>query len=279
MEKAAQVLAGLVAAPFLFLIAVWRAFLDMLLQRREREADALLLLHQSLAAMQVNMQESMGRVQQTLQSQVNSLDERLSQRLNNMQSSMNEAVGGTVATMKKVGEDLGELKGAAQRMVEEGQKVSGLIEILGRPTFRGGFGEFLLDRLLGQVLPAGSYEMPYAFKNGLRVDAAVFLGERIVPIDAKFPLEGFQRLTAAGSEEERKRLRREFLATVRGHMEAITKYIVPDEGTFDFALMYIPAENVYYEVILREEIAGGESLADYALQRRIVPVSPNSFYL
>jgi DNA recombination protein RmuC len=203
----------------------------------------------------------------------------MSQRLNAMQTSVNESMNGTTETIKKVGEDLGALRGAAQRMVEEGQKVSGLVQVLEKPTLRGGFGEFLLDRLLSQVLPSDSYSMPHQFSNGTRVDAAIFLADRIVSVDAKFPMESFQRLAAAENDDDRRRAQKEFDNAVKGHINAITKYILPDEGTFDFALMYIPAENVYYEVILKDENGTSERLADYAFSKRVIPVSPNSFYL
>jgi DNA recombination protein RmuC len=97
-----------------------------------------------------------------------------------------------------------------------------------------------------------------------------------VPVDAKFPLEDFRRLLQAATDDERIRARKAFVARVRKHIDDIaTKYVVPDEGTYDFALMYIPAENVYYETIIRDEEPG---LASYAIGRKVIPVSPNSFY-
>jgi len=97
-----------------------------------------------------------------------------------------------------------------------------------------------------------------------------------VPIDAKFPLEDFRRLLEATDDDGRARARRAFVARVRRHIDDIaTKYVLPDEGTYDFALMYIPAENVYYETIIRDEEPG---LAAYALGRKVIPVSPNCFY-
>jgi DNA recombination protein RmuC len=102
----------------------------------------------------------------------------------------------------------------------------------------------------------------------------------MVPVDAKFPLESFQRMIASSEGEEQKKNKREFTRVVKGHIDSISgKYILPDEGTFDFALMYIPAENVYYETIIKDEGLGGErSLLSYALEKRVIPVSPNSFY-
>src|SRR5262249_38700258 len=127
-----------------------------------------------------------------------------------------------------------------------------------------------------------AFRLQHAFRSGAIVDAAVCLGRNIVPVDAKFPLENFQRLLKAGDEAEKKGFRKAFVADVRRHIDAIAgKYIRPDEGTFDFALMYIPAENVYYETIVRDE-AGGDGQAnglfEHAIERRVIPVSPNCFY-
>jgi DNA recombination protein RmuC len=110
------------------------------------------------------------------------------------------------------------------------------------------------------------------------VDAVIHLGSGLVPIDSKFPLESFNRLAAAESDEERGPLRRAFLRDVKLHIDAVSRYIVPDEGTFEFALMYVPAEGVYYETFSREDMADEQSACSYALGKRVIPVSPNSFY-
>ena len=108
------------------------------------------------------------------------------------------------------------------------------------------------------------------------MDAVVRLGDGLVPVDSKFPLEDFRRLLDATDDTERARARKAFVARVRKHIDDIAaKYVLPDEGTYDFALMYIPAENVYYETIIRDEEPG---LGAYAINRKVVPVSPNSFY-
>jgi DNA recombination protein RmuC len=172
---------------------------------------------------------------------------------------------------------LGELGQATQRVFDVGRDIAGLEQILRSPKVRGGLGEILLENLLAQVLP-GHYALQHAFSTGDRVDAAVKIGDRLVPVDAKFPLENFRRMLEETDEERRRKLRKAFLNDVKARADEIAKkYILPDEGTYDFALMYIPAENVYYEIIAKDE--GEEEPADvYALGRRVIPVSPNSFY-
>ena len=107
----------------------------------------------------------------------------------------------------------------------------------------------------------------------------IALAERLVPVDSKFPLENFRRLLEERDDDRRRTARRAFLRDVRNRVDEIAKkYILPDEGTVDFALMYIPAENVYYEAVIRDEEDSEESMLAYALSRRVIPVSPNTFY-
>jgi DNA recombination protein RmuC len=171
---------------------------------------------------------------------------------------------------------MGELSKATQQIYEVGKDLSTLQQILRAPKLRGVIGELFLGDLLRQVVPQ-NFRMQHRFRSGEIVDAVIELGPKLVPVDAKFPLENFQRLVAA-PDSERKPLRKRFCADVQRHVDAISrKYILPDEGTYDFALMYIPAENVYYETIIREE-QDEDSLAAYAVTRRVIPVSPNSMY-
>src|SRR5262249_43466352 len=142
-------------------------------------------------------------------------------------------------------------------------------------------GEYFLSDLLAQILPREHYDLQHAFKDGEKVDAAIRLGDKWVPVDAKFPLENFQRLLATEQEAERKTLKTAFVNDVKKHIQAIAeKYLRPDEGTFNFALMYVPAENVYYEIIIKDDLSEGDHLlANYAMSRRVIPVSPNTLYV
>ncbi|MBA7636307.1 hypothetical protein ES703_43923 [subsurface metagenome] len=188
-----------------------------------------------------------------------------------------ERIADTTKVFGEVKESLGELTQRTKEIQEVGKNISGLQDILRAPKFRGGFGELLLERLLADILPRDNYSLQYRFRNGETVDAVIRVGGNLVPIDSKFPLADFERIVTAESEEEKVALRRQFTRTIKGHIDDVTKYILPDENTFDFALMYIPAENVYYETVLRGQLEESE-IYSYSLQKRVIPVSPNSFY-
>lgn len=216
----------------------------------------------------------------TMNSQVLALQGQVSRSLNDTRTAMDARLDGTQGVIKQVSVQLGELTEKTRRLSEIGQDISSLQDILRSPKLRGNMGELFLNDLLAQILPPEHYTTQHVFKDGGKVDAVIRLQAGLVPVDAKFPLENFQRLVKTENADERKSLRRAFIQDVKKHIEAIaTKYIRADEGTFDFALMYIPAENVYYECIIKDDETGAErSLFDYALARRVMPVSPNSFY-
>jgi len=206
---------------------------------------------------------------------------RASQRWKEQSDTLSKTVGERIADTTKVfgevKESLGKLTQRTEQIQEVGKNISSLQDLLRAPKFRGGFGELLLERLLADILPRENYSLQYRFRNGETVDAVIRVGGNLVPIDSKFPLEDFERIVAVESEEEQVALRRQFTRTIKKHIDNVTKYILPDENTFDFALMYIPAENVYYEIILRGQPEESE-IYSYSLQKRVIPVSPNSFY-
>ena len=215
-----------------------------------------------------------------LQQQLNGLQQRLdafgqtvSENLQQSSTSMNARLDNAAKVVGDLREKVGEIH-------EVGKAAAELVNIMRAPKLRGGMGELFLGDLLAQILPPEHYKLQNRFKSGDTVDAVIQIGQKFVSVDAKFPYENFRRCIEAPSELERVAGRKQFLRDVRKHIDAIaTKYILADEGTYDFALMYVPAENVYYETIIKEETLGEEhQLLSYALQKRVVPVSPNSFY-
>src|SRR3989344_2389428 len=176
--------------------------------------------------------------------------------------------------LDKAAEVISNVQKSIGEMTELGRGMRELQEFLRSPKLRGQMGEAGLKDLLGQALPKQHFHLQYAFKSGEIVDAALQLEKGIIPIDEKFPMENFRKMTKSQNEKERDAHRKSFTVDVKKHIDAIsTKYIRPQEGTLDFALMYIPAEPVYYEIL-----TNNPEIDDYAYQKRVRPVSPNTLY-
>lgn len=168
---------------------------------------------------------------------------------------------------------MGQIKQDAGRFAELSLSMKNLQDYLKSPKLRGNIGEQVLKDLISQMFPKNSFFLQYSFKSGDKVDAAIKTDAGILPIDSKFPAENFQKMMAAENETEKEQWRKEFIRDVKKHISDISqKYILPEEGTMDFALMYVPSEPVYYEVVNEME------LTDYARKNRVYPVSPNTLY-
>lgn len=215
-----------------------------------------------------------------MQQQINDLTQNINQQLNNITGQFQKTTGHIGNTLGDVKENLGKMESVTKQVLEKAKNISNLENLLRAPKFRGGLGELFLGDLLDQILPPAHYKLQHKFKTGDMVDAVVKIGNNLVPIDSKFPLENFKKYLEEENDKEKTKLRKKFVTDVKKHIDVIAqKYILPDEGTFDFALMYIPAENIYYETILREEnITNEKSIFSYATQKRVIPVSPNSFF-
>lgn len=179
---------------------------------------------------------------------------------------LNERLDNAARVISQVQKNIGE-------MSEIGRGMKDLQDFLRSPKLRGNVGEQVLKELLGQFLPKSSFYLQYTFKSGEKVDAAINTTAGMIPIDSKFPMENFRKMMSAQTESEKKAIERDFERDVKKHIDDISrKYILTEEGTIDYALMYIPSEAVYYEV------ANNQNLFEYAGERRVLPVSPTTFY-
>ena len=217
-----------------------------------------------------------------LQQQMSAFQERLDKFGQTVAENLQQSTAQMNTRLDHAAQVVGDLREKVGQIHEVGKAAAELVNILRSPKLRGGMGELFLGDLLAQILPPEHFKLQHHFHSGEAVDAVIQIGNKLVPVDSKFPLENFRRIVDAQSDSERVAARKQFLRDVKKHVDAIaSKYILPDEGTYNFALMYVPAENVYYETIIKEEAsASGEErpLFSYALEKRVVPVSPNSFY-
>jgi DNA recombination protein RmuC len=205
--------------------------------------------------------------------------ENLQKSLQAGQTTLTQSLQSSQQVLSRLNTQIGELQGTNKQMLQVGTEVRRLQDILSSPKLRGQMGEWSLENLLSQILPKDSYELQYTFKDGKVVDALIKMADYSVSVDAKFPLPGFEKIVAAETEEEKTKLRRQFLKDVTAHIDKIAdNYIRPAEGTLDFAIMYIPAENIYYETIVK--YAGEtQDILQYSLDKKVIPVSPNLLYV
>ena len=238
---------------------------DLARQREEtvRQSAAVGLLQQQLEAVRASQEKT----SQALETGLKSGQESLGRYLQTSQQTLNQ-----------LHEQLGRLRESGRQMLQLGADVRSLQDILKNPKLRGQMGERSLENLLSDTLPQGTFHLQHTFRSGSVVDALVQLPDHTVPIDAKFPLPAFEAMLRAQTDEERTSIRRRFQADVTKHIDKIAQsYIRPEEGTLDFALMYIPAENVYYETVVKYP-TDRLDLAEYALKKKVIPISPNLLY-
>lgn len=211
-------------------------------------------------------------------------DPTLAKWLQSLQASLNSSNQNITSVLQKSYRDLherletatmvmGDLKKEAGAFSEVGRSMRDLSDFLKSPKLRGNIGEQVLKDLISQMFPKNSFFLQHAFKSGVIVDAAIKTDAGILPIDSKFPMENFQKMVKAETKAERTVYESALVRDVKKHIRDISgKYILPQEGTMDFALMYIPSEPVYYE------IANHPELLEYAREQRVYPVSPTTLY-
>ena len=208
-------------------------------------------LIQWLKTMQKSLDNSSVNVSKTLQENTKQLNDRLDR---------------AAILMRDVSKEVGQ-------MSEIGRNMKELQDFLKSPKLRGNIGEQVLKDLISQMFPKNSFFLQYEFKSGEKVDAAIKTDAGILPIDSKFPMENFQKMAKAEEKTERASFEKEFIRDIKKHIDAISKkYILPSEGTMDFALMYVPSESVYYELVNQIEVL------DYARKTRVYIVSPSTLY-
>lgn len=242
---------------------------------RQEMQNSLVAQGQSVTA-QINNQinhlmqsvtQQLGQVRQELLTGVTST----SQIASDAQREVTRRLESSTDVLLQMSQQIGEVQQTSQDLSKAAQTLQ---SVLGGAKTRGTLGEAMLDRLLADALPQAAYSMQYQFAStGAIVDAVVRNGDRLLSIDSKFPLDAYRRLVDAGDDA-----RRDFSLAVRKHADSIAeKYILPHEHTFDYALMFVPSEGVYYELLMTEDPKYGK-LDEYCRQKRVFPVSPNTFY-
>ena len=246
----------------LILIVTGLGLLIFLLLKKKPEQDnnSLLMLQQQMS--QLNQ----------------SLDNKLSESAKATQSQFTQSA----KIIKDVTEELVGLKNTNKQVVGFAQQLQSLENVLTNPKRRGVLGEYYLEELLKNIFNPSQYQMQYAFKDGQIVDAVIFLKDKIIPIDSKFSLENYNRIIEENDEVQRERLEKSFRNDLKTRIDETSKYIRPKEKTYDFAFMFIPAEAIYYDLLVNKIGAiksNTRSLLDYAIRdKKVHIVSPTSFF-
>ncbi len=263
-------------------LAVGVAVLAGLIWRRTRKTEdgaGLLMMQQQLQTLQTELARALEGNSQAVHQQLAVLTGQIAQGIQHQSSRLDTTTQSMNQRLDAAARVIGEVKNELGRVSVTMKAVSDIQDILKAPKLRGGFGEIFLGDLLEQILPR-RYRLQHRFANGTAVDAAVILGDKLIPIDSKFPLENFNKAVSAEGDEAKKIARRQFVADVKRHIDAVEKYILPDENTYEFALMYIPAENIYYEVAVKNEWGTEDRpILEYAMRKKVIPVSPNTLYV
>ncbi len=229
--------------------------------------------------------DDISSLRQDLQTQLSGFRQAFTQELGEIRGALQRGVtdAGLLASqaqqamsgeLSKINQQLGQFQEAGRQLSQASQALQ---QVLGGAKTRGILGEAALERMLEDALPRSAYETQYRFSTGAVVDAILRAGDRVVPVDSKFPLESYRRMCEAG-DAAKDEARKEFARAIRNHADSIAeKYILPGEGTLEYAFMFIPSEGVYYEFLVAEDPRTGP-LTEYCRSKRVIAVSPNVLY-
>ena len=220
-------------------------------------------------------------LQNSIQDLARTLDTRVAESSKQMHDSVRTQLGESAKLIKDVTEGLTKLDETNRQVVSFADQLQSLQDILKNPKQRGILGEYYLETLLKNVMPPGSYQMQYTFAGGDIVDAVVFVKDKIIPIDSKFSLDNYNRLVVEKEPTERARLEKVFVNDLKNRIVETSKYILPAEGTMDFAFMFIPHEAIYYDLLMNSvgEVKDEEEnlIQRAAAKYKVIIVSPTSF--
>ncbi len=227
------------------------------------------------------LQNQLAELTRTLDAKLTESAKLMQQQTGETTRALQQQFGESAKIIRDVTERLTKLDETNRQVVNFADQLQNLQDILKNPKQRGILGEYYLETLLKNVLPPGSFQMQYPFKDGTIVDAVVFVKDRIIPIDSKFSLENYNRLAEERDSVERERLEKQFKADLKARIDETAKYVKPEERTMDFAFMFIPHEAIYYDLLVAQVGAvkvNTRDLIEYAFkEKHVIIVSPTSF--
>jgi len=244
---------------------------------------AVLMVYVALHIRKLSSGQGSGDTQSMtlIQNQIAQLEKNMHDRMGETHTAVRQSFAASTGVVRDVTEKLIKLEETNKQVLDITAQLERLQDMLKNPKQRGVLGEYYLETLLKNVLPPGTFQMQYAFKSGDIVDAAVFIKDKIVPIDSKFSLENYNRILDEQNATERERLEKVFVNDLKLRIKETAKYIRPEEGTMDFAFMFIPHEAIYYDLLINK-IGSVKEDTESLIQRaagtwHVIIVSPTSF--
>ncbi len=245
-----------------FLAGIGAGILVLLIVRRKEQAEG-------------------SDVVRALQEEIRHIRDEMRGSLEKNLDFVQKQVGHSHKVISEVTAKLQKLESTNREVAGFAEELKKLQSVLSNPKQRGVLGEFFLETILKNVLPPSAYQMQYAFSDGEIVDAVIFVGDRLIPVDSKFSLENYNRIAQEEDSARREQLEKQFKQDLKKRIDETAKYVRPEEGTFDFAFMFIPAEGIYYDLLVNQigvVSVNTRDLIDYAFnERKVIIVSPNSF--
>lgn len=262
-------------------IGVFGALIYLIFQSKKPQETDNKLMFEYIEALRTEFRDSGQEQRKEVQERLDKIHERLAKGLEHSSSTLQKQFAQSAQMIKEITAELSNVKETNKQVLNFSEKLQSLESILKNPKQRGILGEYFLEALLGHVLQPNQYKMQYKFESGEIVDAAIFFRENIIPIDAKFSLEKYNLIMEEKDNEKRERLEKEFKMDVKNRIDETAKYIRPKENTTDFAFMFIPAEGIYYNLLIYKVGSldiNANDLIEYAFKKHVIIVSPTSFF-
>jgi DNA recombination protein RmuC len=251
------------------------------LSKKQEEDPTTKLTIDLMQSLRKEMQDASGSSRKEMQERLDKITEQISDHQKSSTTTIQKQFAQSNQIIKEVTEKIGKIEGTNKQVLGFAESMQNLENILKNPKQRGIVGEIFLENMLNNVLPPASYQMQYSFKSGEIVDAAIFAAEKIIPVDAKFSLDNYNRLMQENDPETRTKLESDFKADLKKRIDETSKYVKPNEGTTDYALMFIPADGVFYNILSPKVGAmkiNAQDFINYAHSKQVTIVSPMTFY-
>ncbi len=270
----------------IFSVALAAGFLVAYVIFKSKRSDVSQNILDQMNSIREEMLRQSNDQRREVQERLDRVHDKLTEGLQHSQSSIQKQFSESSKIIAEVTQKLTTLDSTNKQVLDFSAQLQNLQNILKNPKQRGVLGEYWLETLLSNVLPKESYKMQYKIgddeinSQALIADAVLFIRDQIIPIDAKFSLENYNRVMEESDPEKREKLEKTLKTDVKTRIDETSKYIRPEFGTMNFAFMFIPAEGVYYN-LLNADVGSGinsRNLVEYAFSKNVMIVSPTSFY-